>query len=62
MKTTEYFYALYHGDTPLIISDYWLEIQQYLGWPMKSVKWLSYPAAHKRFANQNAYLVYKYPK
>lgn len=55
-----YFYALYHGETPLVIADSIQTIANYLNISVKSAGWLCSASAHKRYEGHNANLVYKY--
>ena len=55
-----YFYALYKGDTFIMIADTIQDIAAWLNVSVGTVRWMSYPSAHKRFEGKDAMLVYKY--
>jgi len=54
------FYALYHGDSIVTVADNIYELAQFMDISISSVRWLASPAAHKRYENKNANLIYKY--
>lgn len=54
------FYALYHGDSIVTVADTIQELAEFMHISISSVRWLASPAAHKRYENQNANLIYKY--
>lgn len=54
------FYALYHGDTFIMLADSLQEIADYMHVKLKTASFLSTPCAHRRHAGHDANLIYKY--
>lgn len=55
-----YFFAAYKGDKFLRLTDTAAEMATELNVKVSTVRWLTYPASHKRFAGTNHVLIYKY--